>query len=815
VLSHCARGILALLLVLSMNTASADQVEQATPAGQWRPVSPRILSIRVRTQRVEFGRQVPYSPLPGDEVKTPAGNDRVVFRRGKAIGTLVGRRADILWTFDRVLGRPLDTAAADRAASYTVQSPDDAHYAPPVHPVRVHRKSRPYAGAWVGWGEKWPDFEPPVEHVLYLELPEPLTAGMHYTVTSALAAVPPRTFLYDPRHMRSEAVHVSQVGFRPDDPVKVAFLSCWMGSGGGLSYGKGLRFDVLDDNTGKSVFKGPVRLLKAATEPEAHTDRNYNGTDVYGMDFSGLRTPGTYRVYVEGVGCSHPFEIGRDVWRKASRAAMRGLYHHRSGIALGPPYTTYRRPRPFHPADGVKVFASTACLMDTNMGIGRQDAFRALLEGKTERVLQDAWGGYMDAADWDRRAQHLRIPQLLLDLVELFPERFGRLDLNIPESGDGLPDAVNEALWSLDFFRRLQTAEGGIRGGVESAAHPRWGECSWQESQTVMAYAPDPWASYLYAAAAAQAARWFSRHNRPEMAGTYRDSALRAMEWAERDLVRRAKAGEPTDYGRQVQDARNAAAAQLYRLTGQRRWHELFLATTPFRDAPGGERSLYAWARTDQRDAVWAYLRTAPSKVDPKVRRNCLRTLLDEADRYVDLVHSTAFHWAKKPYNSLRFGTLSGPTRMVGEVLLRAHVMSGDPKYLKALILACQCGLGGNPLNLCYTTGLGWNYPHYTCHLDSRFSNQPNPAGITVYGPADTKEYKDHWAQSVITRFCYPPADRWPTTEAYWDLGPWWPMTTEYTVVSTIVMTAYVWGYLDGRQPAGKLKDRASPAPGE
>ena len=54
----------------------------------------------------------------------------------------------------------------------------------------------------------------------------------------------------------------------------------------------------------------------------------------------------------------------------------------------------------------------------------------------------------------------------------------------------------------------MQTPEGGIRGGIESSEHPRSGEASWQESLTVMAYAPDVWSSYLYVATAARAAKW-------------------------------------------------------------------------------------------------------------------------------------------------------------------------------------------------------------------------------------------------------------------------------------------------------------------
>ena len=190
------------------------------------------------------------------------------------------------------------------------------------------------------------------------------------------------------------------------------------------------------------------------------------------------------------------------MWQQAFFTAVRGFYHQRSGIATGPPFTSYSRPRAFHPDDGVKVYQANVSLLEVDMGLGDRPAFEALTSTKTDQIVPNAWGGYFDAGDWDRRIQHLAVPRGLLELHNLFPNYFKPVNLKIPESTNSLPDILDEALWSLDFFRRLQTADGGIRGGIESAEHPKFGEASWQESQTVMAYAPDVWSSYLYAGVA-------------------------------------------------------------------------------------------------------------------------------------------------------------------------------------------------------------------------------------------------------------------------------------------------------------------------
>jgi len=111
-----------------------------------------------------------------------------------------------------------------------------------------------------------------------------------------------------------------------------------------------------------------------------------------------------------------------------------------------------------------------------------------------------AWGGYMDAGDWDRRSPHIRVSYLQLELFEMFPTFFEEVKLALPptEASNSLPDIVDEALWNLDFYRRLQDTDGGVGGGVESTAHPISGETSWQESLLVGAFAPDPVSSYRF-----------------------------------------------------------------------------------------------------------------------------------------------------------------------------------------------------------------------------------------------------------------------------------------------------------------------------
>jgi endoglucanase len=744
-------------------------------------VAPNIIAVTVRAGTIVHGEHVPYHEQAGDRVDR-GGRHRAIFRDGVYLGTLVGRDQNVVHTPDRFVGDRLPGGAIDSPGTYAISSENDPSYAPARHPARVGRKTKPVDIALGSW-------ESATESVLYLFLPRPLLEGKTYRVEFKLGDLPPVDFAYDVGRLHSDAIHVSQIGFHPNDPVKVAFLSTWMGSAGPLDYPEGLGFSIVNAETGEIVHRGRTTLAKRLTEAEDDSGRNFNGTNVYLMEFNDLDREGTYVVVVQGIGRSYPFRVSSDAWRRAFYVAARGFYHQRSGIELGPPYTTFRRPRSFHPADGIPVYQSTCPLMRSGNGLSygakKRDNFDCLVQGKLDRTLPQAWGGYMDAGDWDRRIQHLRVSRYLMELAKMFPGHFSALALTIPEEHPDLPDVVSEALFNLDFYRRLQDPDGGVRGGVESSEHPRRGEGSWDESLDVMAYAPDIWSSHWYAGAAARAALLL-RATHPDLAADYERSAVAAMEYAER---RWPELGKPKAQVHGVIDARNLAAVELYRLTGDERWHDVFLSTTVFINP---KAVLSRWPDFDQGDAAWVYVQTTHAGVDRRIQDHCRQAILREADARVLQAVKTGFRWTRNPQASAAWGAFSVPD---GIALARAHRLTGDQVYLRTLILAAQFGAGANPLNMSYTTGVGVKYPWHPLHADSRVSGQPAPPGLTVFGPLGFKEGKGQWGQSLADPFLFPPFQLWPTAEAYWDIFAYGPMN-EHSVHNTMARNAYVWGYL-------------------
>ncbi|MBN1412597.1 MAG: glycoside hydrolase family 9 protein [Spirochaetales bacterium] len=751
-------------------------------------VSPEILTLTCETGKAVPGKQVPYEPEPGDRVDK-IGTTRALMRNGRYLGTLAGKKQDILFLADSFIPTPFKPELGMQTGRYIIQSVADNDFSEGLMPAAVYRKSRPVG---IARTENW-KFELPARHTFYLVFPVPFKEKTRYTLSCPYGLFPEMAFTYDPENSFSEAVHVSQVGFRPDDPVKSAFLSCWMGSGKGLAYADGLPFKILEDSSGREVYNGKIALSRKADEPEDGYKGNYNKTNVYAMDFNDVAMPGIYRVYVKGVGCSFPFEIGPDAWKKAFITNTRGFYHQRSGMELGPPYTSYKRPRPFHPDDGVIVYASRTGLMETGNGLNTEDSnFGNLVKGATNETVDNAWGGYMDAGDWDRRIQHLEVTRLLLELYDLFPAYFNKINLNIPESSNTLPDVLDEALFNLDCYRRMQTADGGIRGGIESEEHPRHGETSWQESLRIFAYAPDPWSSYIYAGVAAHCSRVLKK-SFPGLSGTYEKSAVRAFEWAEKTI---AEKNIEEKYRAGIRDARNLAAADLFLLTGGEKYNSIFLSTTVF-TKPG--QDLFIWQKHEQRHAAWIYKRAEWPSVDKNIQYFCLSALRKEADERVASSQKAGFRWAKFTWQPPAFGAFAAAD---GLTMARVYYLTGEKKYLIALINACQNGAGANPMNICYTTGVGKRWPANPLHVDSRTSCQEPPAGLTIFGPMDytiASAPGTKWSLDIAAPYAFPDVREWPGQESYWDIF-WFPAECEFTVQEPMARNAYIWGFLSARK---------------
>lgn len=732
------------------------------------PVLPDLVELNMIEGVTSHLRQRPYRATVHDVIKTDKKGQRILVRKGHIKGFLVGRKGDYLATFEKLSMPVLPEGFWDSPGTYGVTSSDDPAYKVARHPLRVFRKSVPDDAVITLKG-----LESALLHKIFLKLPSAMKKGRRYIFSlDRHVSIGPFEMVYRPFALRSSAIHISQAGYHPDDSPKIAFVSEWLGSGGGLDFGGHREFAVIDNRTGKEVYSGNMTVASEADSFDDAHAKNFNGTNIWQADFSQLKKTGSYRVCVKDVGCSWPVHTGENVWRDVHRKAVRVFYHQRSGIATGPPYSSFRRPASFIPGRDIKVYQSVTPLMATPNGfIEGDDNFKKLVYGSSDIEMKNAWGGYFDAGDWDRRIQHLKLARYLLDLYSRYPDFYKKFGLNIPESGNSMPDILDEALWSVDFFKRLQDDNGGVRGGVESAGHPFYGEASWQESHRVYAYAPGVWSSYLYAATAARAASVIKKLM-PARGVDYRKSALKAMEWSEKEVRRMGGLTEP-----EVRDARNLAASELFRLTGDESFHRIFLRTTVFRkpDVP-----LRKYEDHDQAEAAWSYVNLSKKKRDAATVRYCLEAVMKGADAILAAQKKAGFKWAKRPWIPAFGGAFTSPD--IPEVVW-AWWLTGEKKYLSSLMLAMQFTLGANPLNISYMTGVGYAFPKHVMNIDARITGQRAPEGITVLGPLDFDQLggSENSYYRSLGKKAFPDPLLCPVMETFWDVF-WFPMMCEYSI---------------------------------
>lgn len=771
--------------------------ERSPEVTQVSLAAPDILALTIDAQRTVLPTMTKYEPQPGDEKKVRKSHhgeveQATLLRKGKRIGRLQGKHLDWLFTDERLEGDPLLDFIAETPANYTIQSADDPNYAQPVKPVAVYRKSVPRDVVLPGG-------QHPTRHRIYLRLPSSVQPGKTYSVKIAALNVKngDLSFKADLEKVRSDSVHVNQIGYRPDDPAKRAFLSIWLGTGGAYTFADGLGFSLIDEQTHKTVFRGKVERVLAADGKEklwTKPPKNYSDTAVYRMDFSSHQTPGTYRVYVDGIGCSYPFNIGRSVWEKAFLTQMKGLYNQRSGVELGPPYTNFKKPRDFHPDDGAVVTRSSYDVLSK----GGPHAYASIAKGDTGEAVKDAWGGYHDAGDWNpRRVTHMYTTLAQLELCELFPDYFCKLNLNIPPQ-DGVPDIITEALFEIDCFRRLQLPNGAVPHGIETEGDPSAGEVSWLSRQHCYVLAPNIRDSWLYAATAARAAKVLKPF-KAELAKTYLDSAVRAFRWAEGELARKQAAHEAmpkNDYW-DAFDARNLSALVLYDITGDKDYHAIFLHDTCLKQ-PGTE--IVAWGWHIQCDQFFLYARMDEKKTDPKLRETARAGVISLAERSLKYAEGNAFNITQREPGRPMFAGFFSTSG--GSELVRAHYLTKKHEYLKGAVQSCQFQAGCNPNNLVYTSGLGANPVKIPLELDARSSGQAVPIGLTVFGNSDYFNWRNSfWDINLrfVNRpeFIWPDAYGWPLTEAYFDV--WVLVSANEYVIDTWAPNVLVWGYLSAR----------------
>lgn len=357
--------------------------------------------------------------------------------------------------------------------------------------------------------------------------------------------------------MTSPFIVVDQFGYLPDAEKVAVIRAPQMGFDAGQSFMPGATYALVEAASGKQLMSGaPAAWNGGATDASS-------GDQAWWFDFSSVTTPGDYYVLdVERNVRSFAFSIGTDVYADVLKQALRMFYYQRAG----------QDKDAAHAGDGwVDGPSHVGPLQDHNARL-----YSAPSDATTER---DVWGGWYDAGDFNKYTAWTAsyVENLLRAYVEK-PAAFGD-DEDIPESGNGVPDILDEAKWGTDYLVRLQNDDGSLLSIVgEAGGSPP----SSATGQTLYG-SPNTTAALAGAAAFAYGAQVFAGIKGVDLSAYASDlgeRAAKAYAWADANPAvifknNDAASGtsglgagqqETDDYGRLA--LKLDAAVQLYRLTG-------------------------------------------------------------------------------------------------------------------------------------------------------------------------------------------------------------------------------------------------------
>lgn len=233
---------------------------------------------------------------------------------------------------------------------------------------------------------------------------------------------------------------VDQFGY-PERAAKIAVIRApQAGYDSNVRFTPGSTFAVVDRATGMTVKTGPpVAWNNGATDPNS-------GDKAWWFDFSDVTAPGTYTVVDTSNGIrSVEFEISGGVYRGVLKHALRMFFYQRAGF------------------EKTKATAGAAWADGASHLGPRQDPeTRSWLSKRDASQAKDLRGGWYDAGDFNKYTSWTaRNIIVLLRAFDENPAAFGD-DNGIAESGNGIPDVLDEVKWGLDWLKRMQNADGSL-----------------------------------------------------------------------------------------------------------------------------------------------------------------------------------------------------------------------------------------------------------------------------------------------------------------------------------------------------------------
>lgn len=499
--------------------------------------------------------------------------------------------------------------------------------------------------------------------------------------------------VYEDEEEKENPININQIGYKTD-AQKIAVIR-------GENVGD--TFKVVNAEDDSVVFEGAVT--------GGEFDKN-SGENDYAGDFSSVTEPGTYYIEVEGLGTSYQFQIGDDIFQDVLKDSFRLFYLQRCGEAISEE-------------------------MGGNFAHGDCHQAKARIYGTDEFI--DVSGGWHDAGDYGRYvvATSKAVADLLL-AYQANPDAFTD-NLNIPESGNGQSDMLDEIYGQLEWLMKMQDPEsGGVHHKVTTANFP--GSIAADEETAELIVTPiSTTATGDFAAVMGMGYEAFKDVN-PEFAETCLAAGEKAFDYLA-DKPNTA-VGNPAgiatgEYGdSNDSDERYWAAASLFKATGDETYNDIFKAYVA-----KAVKSEYGW------QTVGSY--------GNKIYLTCENQDEETAQAIKDAVTGQAYYFldlAKKDGYGIANGNnyYWGSNMMTlnnASVLMDAYEITGNEEFLTCAKEHVNYVLGKNAVGTSYVTGFGTVSPQNPHHRPSFVAGEAIK-GALVGGP--NKQLEDNYAKAYL-----------------------------------------------------------------
>ncbi|MEC0240610.1 glycoside hydrolase family 9 protein [Paenibacillus dokdonensis] len=496
-------------------------------------------------------------------------------------------------------------------------------------------------------------------------------------------------------------IAVNQLGYRRRD-AKIAIIP-----------GQGGSFRLVNNESGEPVWQGET---SAAVEDKA------SGETVSRGDFSAWEQPGTYRIESGEGQTSYPFVISDSVYQEAHHALLKTFYYFRCGMELEERYAG--------------SWKHAAC-----------HQMPAIVHGDESRRV-DAWGGWHDAGDYGKYVVPgaKAVADLLL-AYEYYPHAFERL-LPLPESNDVIPDVLHECRYELEWMQRMQDNEnGGVFHKLTTLNFP--GPDIMPEDDTAELYVSpiSATATGCFAAVMAKAARIYAAVDASFAAGCL-NAAEQAWAWLaiypEYPGFRNPPEITTGEYGdEQDADERYWAAAELYRTTGEGRYHQAFRQMA---EQDTINKYELGWADMGGYGTI-SYLMSERER-DSGLAARLKAGLLQRANELAAVSDQDGYGISLRPEQYIWGSNMLVMNHAM--LMLVADRLSDSTAYMRRAIEHVHYLFGANVLGKSYVTGFGIKpilHPH---HRPSEGDGVEEPVpGLLSGGP--NQGLQDDYAREHLT----------------------------------------------------------------